>query len=191
MDLSIAAAFWFAGRGCGQLVSRDGNGGFIRFPGEPYTTPSRVLISGLGADELFGGYSHHRSAFLNAADDADALEQFANTLQRDLDRLPLRNLGRDDRLYSDHGKELRLPYLDEHVVNYATAVIPLSYKSVFRTAEGTVVPRGLGDKFFLRWCAWSMGLRGVSVERKRAVQFGARTAKMENKEERGDDAVDL
>ena len=39
MDLSIAAAFWFASRGQGLLH------------GEPYTSTAKVLLSGLGADE--------------------------------------------------------------------------------------------------------------------------------------------
>lgn len=31
----------------------------------PYTSPARVLISGLGSDELLGGYSRHRNAFVS------------------------------------------------------------------------------------------------------------------------------
>lgn len=29
----------------------------------PYTTPARVLLNGLGADELLGGYSRHRASY--------------------------------------------------------------------------------------------------------------------------------
>lgn len=54
MDLSIAAALWFASRGIGQIAGSDG---------QTYRTPAPVLISGLGADELLGGYARHRGAF--------------------------------------------------------------------------------------------------------------------------------
>ncbi|CAD6912658.1 unnamed protein product, partial [Tilletia caries] len=53
MDLSIAAALYFAARGRGFLLDTL----------EPYESPARILLSGLGADELLGGYSRHRVAF--------------------------------------------------------------------------------------------------------------------------------
>ncbi|KAI8373060.1 asparagine synthase-domain-containing protein [Radiomyces spectabilis] len=55
MDLSIAMAFWFASRGRGTITYSGTT--------EPYESPARVLISGLGADEQLGGYSRHREAF--------------------------------------------------------------------------------------------------------------------------------
>ena len=48
---SLALALYFASRGIGTV------------DGTPYTTPARVLLSGLGSDELLGGYSRHRVAF--------------------------------------------------------------------------------------------------------------------------------
>lgn len=32
-------------------------------PPFPYTTPARVLLNGLGSDELLGGYGRHRTAY--------------------------------------------------------------------------------------------------------------------------------
>ena len=49
-------ALYFASRGRGQLGGTQAS--------QPYTSPARVLLSGLGSDELLGGYGRHRTAFL-------------------------------------------------------------------------------------------------------------------------------
>ena len=50
-------ALYFASRGTGQVRSEPDSGFEI------YTTPARVLLNGLGSDELLGGYGRHRTAF--------------------------------------------------------------------------------------------------------------------------------
>jgi asparagine synthetase B (glutamine-hydrolysing) len=50
-------ALYFAARGVGKLRSSPDA------QPEPYTSPARVLLNGLGSDELLGGYSRHRTAF--------------------------------------------------------------------------------------------------------------------------------
>lgn len=67
----------------------------------------------MGADELFGGYTKHRAAFKK-----DSWLGLHNKLDDDWQNLPYRNLARDDRVVSDHGRQLRTPYLDENVVNF-------------------------------------------------------------------------
>ena len=37
--------------------------GLIQGDPTPYTSPAKVVLSGLGSDELLGGYGRHRSAY--------------------------------------------------------------------------------------------------------------------------------
>ncbi|KWU45883.1 hypothetical protein RHOSPDRAFT_15885, partial [Rhodotorula sp. JG-1b] len=192
MDLSIALAFYFAARGQGHLaaVASDDEP-----EAKPYTSHARVLLSGLGADELLGGYARHRRAFnqpLGRAEDNAQSEQppsfvfpgqapgsaanenwqaLVDELQMDLDRLPTRNLGRDDRIIATHGKEARYPFLAGHVVEFL-ARQPVWYKADMRFVEG------VGDKMLLRSVARELGLHKAARRKKRAIHFGARTAKM-------------
>lgn len=54
---SLAAALYFASRGVGQVRSGpDANP-------VPYTSPARVLLNGLGSDELLGGYGRFKTAY--------------------------------------------------------------------------------------------------------------------------------
>ncbi len=94
-------------------------------------------------------------------------------LQMDLDRLPTRNLGRDDRIISSHGRETRFPYLGLSFVAHAAA-LPVSHKI------GRAPPHGeLADKLVLRAACRLAGLVGAAARKKRAMQFGTRSARME------------
>ncbi|KAK9484875.1 asparagine synthase-domain-containing protein [Lipomyces starkeyi] len=161
MDFSIALAFFFAARGIGTMFTSP-----VADPVEEYSTLSRVLISGLGADELFAGYTRHGTSFARGGYDA-----LANELALDFGRLHERNLGRDDRVGAHWGKEFRYPYLDEEFVDFALRC-PLDSKLRVRDSakEG---------KWLLRRFARVIGLYQVAEEKKRAIQFGARSAKME------------
>ncbi len=152
MDLSISIALWFASRGIGaEKHSR-----------------AKVLLVGSGADEQFGGYSRHRSAW-----ETGGLTRLLEELQLDVDRIPYRNLGRDDRCISDNGKEVRSPYLDEDFVAHASS-LPVLNKMDFS------LPRGQGEKCLLRKVALEVGFsEAIAYLPKRAIQFGARTAKIE------------
>ena len=166
MDLSIAMAFWFASRGMGEID--DDLGGT-----KSYHSKAKVLLSGLGADEQLGGYSRHRKAF-----ERGSWTELVKEIELDVDRISSRNLGRDDRIISDHGKEVRFPFLDENVVEF------LSSLEIQQKTDPRYI-RAVGDKILLRLVAESMGLQRASNEAKRAVQFGARTAKMEFSKEKG------
>lgn len=172
MDLSIASALYFAARGEG--IVRCGKTGFE----SPYATPARVLLSGLGADEIFGGYTRHATAFSRRSYDGLIKE-----LKLDFERLGKRNLGRDDRVISHWGKEVRYPFLDEALVGWALG-LPVWEKCGYGqnpspSAEWQYCPDHEPAKALLRLLAWKVGMTGVALEKKRAIQFGARTAKME------------
>ena len=82
----------------------------------PYETPAKVLFSGLGADEqvrsitaktqtfLFyqlGGYGRHFVQFK-----MKGWSGLISEMQSDVNRIATRNLGRDDRIVADHGREV-------------------------------------------------------------------------------------
>ncbi|KAM0722869.1 hypothetical protein Q7P37_001067 [Cladosporium fusiforme] len=169
MDLSIACALYFAARGTGTLT----------IPSESesrhYTTQARVLLSGLGADELFAGYTRHATAFTR-----HGFQGLLDELNLDIGRLGKRNLGRDDRAITNWGREARFPFLDEDFVAWALAA-PVSDKCDFgapETEDDDPSTKLESCKKVLRCLAWRLGMHKVAVEKKRAIQFGARTAKM-------------
>ncbi|KAA1468623.1 hypothetical protein DENSPDRAFT_833998 [Dentipellis sp. KUC8613] len=161
MDLSLAMALYFAARGIGQVRSSPG------VPPTPYTSPARVLLNGLGSDELLGGYGRHRTAYT-----AGEWKAVIEELQLEIDRIPTRNLGRDDRVISSHGKETRHPFLSLDVVGFL-AGLPVHQKMDPRLEVG------LGDKMLLRLAARKVGLVEASARKKRAMQFGSHSARME------------
>ncbi|KAI0321107.1 asparagine synthase-domain-containing protein [Amylostereum chailletii] len=161
MDLSLAMALYFAARGVGQVRS-DPSCTY-----RPYTSSARVLLNGLGSDELLGGYGRHRTAYKSGG-----WQRVIEELQLEIDRIPIRNMGRDDRVISSHGKETRHPFLSLNVVAFI-AGLPVHHKMDPR------VEVGLGDKMLLRLVARRLGVVEASGRKKRAMQFGSHSARME------------
>ncbi|XP_038056294.1 asparagine synthetase domain-containing protein 1-like isoform X2 [Patiria miniata] len=166
MDDSIGCAIWFAARGQGFLATDAGSSP------QPYESPAKVVLVGMGADEQLAGYSRHRTKFKSSGWSGLVAE-----VNMEIRRIGSRNLGRDDRIISDHGREARFPFLDEDVVNYLSS-LPIWLKADLR------LPRGVGEKLLLRVMARVLGLGMSASLPKRAIQFGSRIAKMENPKEK-------
>lgn len=178
MDLSIGQALYFAARGKG-LADQGVHGRTI------YTSEARVLLSGLGADELLGGYTRHATSFSR-----HGFPGLIDELDLDINRIGKRNLGRDDRMISHWGKEARYPYLDESFLSWALSR-PVWEKCGFGQVGGESGSCDLEPgKLVLRLLALTLGMTRLAREKKRAIQFGARTAKMESgKKKKGTDAL--
>lgn len=159
MDLSIAYALYFAARAAGSASSS------LNVEPISYTSPARVLLSGLGADELFGGYTRHATAF-----NRNGFTGLLDELELDVNRLGTRNLGRDDRVISNWGREVRFPYLDESLMKWAIEC-PIWEKCGFQ--ENEPCPPKINDiepgKKVLRLVASKLNMHSVAREKKRAV----------------------
>ncbi|KAM8718470.1 hypothetical protein ACLKA7_001646 [Drosophila subpalustris] len=146
LDESLGCAFWFAASAA--------------------RSTARVALLGSGADELFGGYTRHRNAYRRAGNDLEALR---HELEMDWQRIPARNLARDDRVIADCGKTARAPFIEEHVSQFVRSLLP-QQRCCY------TLPEGVGDKLLLRLYGYSLGLRDAVLLKKRAIQFGSRIA---------------
>lgn len=157
LDDSIGSALWFASSHPVNELEK-----------------CTVLLSGLGADELFCGYSQHRRIH-----DREGIYALGTDVQNMIERIAERNCGRDDRVISDSGREYRMPFLDLDFIS-AVSKIPISKRCNLK------LDRGVGEKSLLRELAKSKGLISISGLEKRAIQFGSRIAKMANGKQKGD-----
>lgn len=112
-----------------------------------------VLLSGQGADELFGGYAKY-------------IEK-PEIMEKDVENLWLRNLERDDKIAMLNSVEGRFPYLDPNVVGLALS-LPLELK----IANGV-------RKRLLREVALELGLpEEFAMREKKACQYGSHSQKL-------------
>jgi len=110
----------------------------------------KVIISGLGADDLFGGYERISKGFdVNK----ECYHSLLNIYERDLYR--------DDVITMYNNIELRVPYLDRELIKFA-----LGIDAKYKINEN-------GNKFILRDLALDYGLdKSFAFRKKRATQYG-------------------
>ncbi|BAF30123.1 Os12g0574900 [Oryza sativa Japonica Group] len=171
MDLNIGIALWLAAGGDGWVDGsicnmQDG----CRYK---YKSTSRVLLVGSGADEQCAGYGRHRTKYR-----LGGWVLLDEEMRLDVQRIWKRNMGRDDRCISDHGKEARFPFLDENVIK---TLLEIPLWDIAKLDE----PVGKGDKKILREVANLLGLKEAALQPKRAIQFGSRIARESNRKNFG------
>jgi asparagine synthetase B (glutamine-hydrolysing) len=183
MDITISAPLWFASRGIGRVISYDPHTKLCSEISQ-YHSQARVLLVGHGADEQLGGYGRHKVSFIKGG-----YLELNVQLKKDIARLWIRNLGRDDRVLSDHGKEVRHPFLDERVILFLSS---LSLDQICDFENTLVNKNYLGDKKILRVMAEKiLHLQYSSTLPKRAIQFGTHIAKQfpKNRNTKGTDSI--
>ena len=133
------------------------------FMEKKYNSDAKIILDGLGADEIFGGYLRYKNGDIE------------NQMKRDLDRLWLRNCGRDERVCGENLVELRFPYLDKDLMQFLGSIKDIKQIVDFDK------PRGEGEKYLLRKVAKDIAGFKLSYKfEKRAIQFGTKIAHLTN-----------
>ncbi|CCW67359.1 unnamed protein product [Phytomonas sp. Hart1] len=83
-----------------------------------YNSTAKVILLGTGADETLGGYTRYRRLY-----NREGINGARRELEEDFSRFWKRNLGRDDRITMDNGREPRFPYLDEEVLRMLEHIV--------------------------------------------------------------------
>lgn len=115
----------------------------------------KVIFTGLGSEEIFAGYNRHKIS-----------KNINKECVLGLLALHERDLYRDDLVTMYNNLELRLPYLDKNLVDYALK-IPSKYK----------IKNNL-TKHILRLAAQEIGLKKeYTLRKKKAAQYGTNISK--------------
>lgn len=124
----------------------------------------RVLLTGQGADELFGGYRRHETFLEQGSEVLDS------EILRDLENISTINLERDDMVTMANSIELRVPFLDKEVINTGLAISP---ELKVLKKEGSYI-----RKYVLRKAASDLLPSDMLWKEKKAMQYGTGVQKM-------------
>ncbi len=101
----------------------------------------RVLFTGQGADELFGGYSWYPRIV-----DREGYDSFLEYEITDIEHLYKETLEREDKITMAHSIELRVPYLDLELVRTALRMDPRLKIERGDDPQGKRIHRQLAEK---------------------------------------------
>ena len=117
----------------------------------------KVIFSGAGADEVFAGYARYKNA---------SLETLNKDCYSDVLKIYEKNTYRDDVITMHNNLELRVPFLDRHVVEYGLVLAP---ELKIRKDRGSVI-----EKDILRKVALDIGIvHDIAYRKKTAAQYGS------------------
>ena len=102
-----------------------------------------------------------------------------NEINEHMNRLWIRNGGRDDRVAMHLGKSIVFPFLSQKFIEIA---LKLPLEMLIKPD----LPRGKGEKWILRQIADKYGIRSAANRPKQAMQFGSKVAKAKW---RGDETI--
>lgn len=113
---------------------------------------SEIVMTGQGADELFGGYSKYFG--LEAS-------EFANLRSSDIQRLSQVTIPLEDKIVRDMKKRIERPYISESIVSFASSLNP------------DLLMPGKGSKRLIREALVYLGLENIAELPKKAAQYGS------------------
>jgi len=118
-----------------------------------------LLLTGQGADELFGGYHRYKEIFKKST------ASLHEAIVADVSQLPRRDILRDNTVAKAAGIELAAPFLDPDVIELA-----LSIPAALKVSEfgGELV-----GKYILRRAAENVVPAGIAWREKKAFQYGS------------------
>ena len=117
----------------------------------------KVMLAGQGSDELFGGYQKYLKIYEHYGE-----EKLGEMLFQDVVNSYETNYQRDNKVSAFHKIELRLPFTDLELINFALSM-PLGLK---------IQPEKGIRKIILRHVAKKLGLPASIVDRpKKAIQY--------------------